>query len=184
MRDIIHMIGVILWSQFIVPWWALGFPKLHPLRIFEKYTVPRGMTNLWYGSREMDESVELPERLIIKFHGDGNKVGYLSINTELNHAGEITWHVLNNDKYHGSGSLGIFFFGLPGLVFCLPLIWSKHMFEKILQFVTGLNLECWAIYLKLRSQLSEKECGHVKTALKNELNGSTETWRETQNKND
>lgn len=166
-----EMVKIFLASQFVAPWRVMSLPNLHPLKVFEKYHASRGTTNLWYGGHRLDEPTELPDRFVVKIIGRDGNMEVLGIDKERNVARNIDWMHLKCEEWPGLGELGIFFLGWPGLIVCSPIIFVMTIFNGLLRRITGLNMDAWAVYFKLRGQLDKKERGLVRAALENELNG-------------
>lgn len=164
------MIPVILASQFLAPWMAIGFPSFHSLEVVSVKKYPRELTTNYYSYLVLSEPQELPKRMIIKGRlskKDGCGTFIIGIDLENNIIESATWNTLLNKPYYGSAEIGIVIFGLPGLIISFPFIIAIYNLYWLAQKLSGMNKDSLSIYLKLRNQLSKEDKLLLKNALKN-----------------
>lgn len=80
---------------------------------------------------------------------------HLVIDTEEGTVGTADWSSLTGYTYMGSAAIGIAVFGIPGLLLTLPAWVTTNLLWYVIDLLTPLNAQNWAIYLKLAPQLDK-----------------------------
>lgn len=156
----LEVIPIILFAQVYAPWKAMNLPSLGRLTVGSAKRRPRGMyADEWgvyghgFGEPELKET---PAQLLIRGtagSGPGQRSWHLCIDLEEGTVGAADWGDLTFYRYGGSGEIGMFLFGLPGLILTSPLWITSNFVQRLISRLTPLSTEMWAVWFKLRGQL-------------------------------
>lgn len=162
-------LGSILAAQIMAPLNALDLPDL-----FKSYKVlnigskdPETLTEVKLSKYSdsyyyYDPPFYFPLRTIIKLSGNIELV----INDESHTVIAKSSGVLE-PPYQGSGIIGVYLIGLPGLVFFSPLLILNSLLWKILEKIFRMNKYSLVLYLKIKNQLNTFDKFKLKQALRN-----------------
>lgn len=173
-------LGFILASQLHAPMRALNLPSLKPIRVDSAVRYPRDNnqdTRSIYDSLLMSDIDMLeddlgvqPERLVIK--GSTEQGSFtIWVDLEENVIGYANWNDLCYRPYEGSGSIGMMIFGTPGLLISSPIWMLTQSVWKFVEQTVNMDHHTWILWMKLRSQLNERDGLALKDALVNHCNG-------------
>lgn len=173
-----EIIPIILLAQVYAPWKALNLPSLGRLTVGSAKRRPRGMyPDEWgvfshgFGEPELKET---PAQLIIRGtagSGLGCRTWHLCIDLEEETVGAADWGDLTFYTHGGSGEIGMFIFGLPGLILTSPLWITSNIVQRLIARLTPLSTEMWAVWFKLRGQLAADDRRALWTALRKHCAG-------------
>lgn len=165
--DMFQILGIIALSNVWAPWKALNLPSLRPLHITSTYKGGGGIdTREWqkysHGTElERDEHgmtrvkpvfKVVPPMLVISGKNGHGHSWDMAIDLEDGTVGAIDWGDMTHYEYGGSGEIGLFIFGIPGLILTSPLWLLTNLIRGAIKALTPLDVDHWEVWLKLRGQ--------------------------------
>lgn len=116
-----------------------------------------------------DPPLLLPKRTIISYDVAYTKKqqsrGLITLNLEENTVDTISCADVY-EPYGGSGELGLFLIGLPGLIVFSPILIINSIIWSLIEKVSGMNRYALNFYLKTKDQLDAETRDQLKETLR------------------
>jgi hypothetical protein len=175
--EIAKYVGIIVCAQIWAPLRALNLPTIRNLRV-EILTQREAHTDdqvIHKGSDGRETTFKVhPESPGLKTtfriahkYGAFQDHGWIILdhNTKtISSNGNSHWF---DGEYGGSGDIGLYILGIPGLLIFSPLLMLNSLIWGLIQLATGMNRYTLSFYLSVRSQLDTATRSLLKQALKN-----------------
>ena len=163
-----EILGILAMSNLWAPWKALNIPSFRGLHITSVYKGGGGLdtmewrkyyhhgTTLGTGEDGFTKAIpvlkEVPPMLVIAGKNGFDHRWDIAIDLSEGTVGSIDWGDMTHYVYGGSGEIGLFIFGIPGLIITSPLWLATNLIRGAIRALTPFDVDHWMVWLKLRGQ--------------------------------